>query len=63
MIQTVIRHPAACLGVFLALITLTFVVNRLGLVVWLAWLDRHKGDRRGQKSHGEATKEYWRVHQ
>lgn len=62
MIQTVIHHPAACLIAFLALVALTFAANRLGLIVWLAWPDRHKGDR-GQKSHSEATKEYWRVHQ
>jgi hypothetical protein len=63
MIQAVIHHPAACLGTFLALVTLAFAVSRMGLMVWLAWMDRHKGDRRGQKRRGEATKEYCRVHQ
>jgi hypothetical protein len=63
MIQAVIHHPAVCSGAFLALVTLAFVVNRLGLIVWLAWMDPHKGDRREQKRNGEATKAYWRVHQ
>jgi hypothetical protein len=63
VIQTLIDHPAACLIAFLFLVALTFAADLLGLIVWLAWLDRHKGDRREQKRHGEATKEYWRVHQ
>jgi hypothetical protein len=48
-IQAVIHHPAACLGALLALVALAFVVNRMGLIVWLPWMDRHKRDRRGQK--------------
>jgi hypothetical protein len=63
MIQAVIHHPAACLGALQALVALAFVVNRMGLIVWLAWVDPHKGAHREQKRNGEATKEYWRVHQ
>jgi hypothetical protein len=48
-IQAVIHYPAACLGALLALVALAFAVNRMGLIVWLPWMDRHKRDRRGQK--------------
>jgi hypothetical protein len=63
VIQTLIDHPAAGLIAFLLLVALTFAADLLGLIVWLAWLDRHKGDCREQERHGKATKEYWRVHQ
>lgn len=62
MMQTLIDHPAALIA-FLLLVALTFASHRLGLTAWLAWLDRHKGDRREQKRHGEATKDDWRVRQ
>jgi hypothetical protein len=63
MIQTLIHHRAACLIALASLVALAFVANRLGLIVWLAWLDRHAGDRREEKRHGEVTREYWRIHQ
>ena len=63
MIQMLIHHLVACLIAFVFLVALTFAADRLGLIIWLAWLDRHKGDRREQKHHNEATKEYWRMHQ
>jgi hypothetical protein len=58
MIEVLIHHRAACLIALLSLVALAFVANRLGLLVWLAWLDR-----REEKRPGEATKEYWRLHQ
>jgi hypothetical protein len=57
MIETLIHHRAACLIVLL-LIALAFLANHLGLITWLAWLDR-----REEKHPGEATKDYWRLHQ
>jgi hypothetical protein len=65
MKQMLIHHPVACLIAVLLLVTLTSAADRLGLIAWLAWLDRHKhkGYRRVQKSHGETTKEYWRVYE
>ena len=38
MIQTLTRHPEACLIAYLSLVVLTFVANPLGLISWLAWL-------------------------
>ena len=63
MIQMLIHHRAACLIALLSLVALAFVANRLGLIVWLAWLDRREGNRREKRCHGDATKEYWRLHQ
>jgi hypothetical protein len=62
MIETLIHHPAGCLIAFLSLFVLTFVANRLGLIVWLAWLDRRGEDRRDDKRHRQATREYSRIH-
>lgn len=62
MIQTLIHHRTGFLIAFLFLVALTFVVNRLGLIVWIAWLDRYKGDRYEDKRRGESTREYWRLH-
>jgi len=61
-IQAVIHYPAACLGALLALVALAFVVNRMGLIVWLPWIVI-KGIVAAKRSQVEATKEYWRVHQ
>jgi hypothetical protein len=58
MIRTLIRHPAAYFIAFLSLVVLTFVANRLGLIAWLAWLNRREDKRRG-----EVTREYWKIHQ
>jgi hypothetical protein len=57
MIETIIHHRAACLIVLL-LIALAFLANRPGLITWLAWVDR-----REEEHPGEATKDYWRLHQ
>jgi|HubBroStandDraft_5_1064220.scaffolds.fasta_scaffold2188848_1 hypothetical protein len=57
MIATLIHHRTACLIVLL-LIALAFLANRLGLITWLAWLDR-----REEKHFAEATKDYWRLQQ
>jgi hypothetical protein len=46
MIEVLIHHSAACLIAFLLLVVLTFSADRRGLIAWLAWLDRYKGDRR-----------------
>jgi hypothetical protein len=62
MIQTLTHHPAVCLITFLSLIVLTFVVNRLGLISWLAWLVRNEEDRHKEKRDSEDTDEYWRIH-
>jgi hypothetical protein len=69
MLQTLIHHPAACFIIgLLFIVALTFGANRLGLIAWLWWLDHRKSDRcqsnRGdRKHHGEATSEYWSIHQ
>jgi hypothetical protein len=63
MIEVLLHHSAACLMAFLLLVVLTFLADRLGLVVWLAWLDRYNGNRRAEKRLGDATEEYWRIHE
>ena len=64
MIEVLIHHSAACLIAFSFLVVGTLLADRLGLIVWLAWLDRHEGDRRGEENcHGDATEEYWRIHE
>jgi len=62
MIQTLTHHPAVCSITFLSLVVLTFVVNRLGLISWLAWLVRNEEDRHKKKRDSEDTDEYWRIH-
>ena len=52
------------LGYFVALlvlVALTLAVNRLGLMLWMAWLSRRDGKREG-KPEGNSSGEYWRVH-
>lgn len=63
MMQALIHHSAACLIAFLFLVVGTLLADRLGLIVWLAWLDRHEGNRREENRHGDATEEYWRIHE
>jgi hypothetical protein len=60
MTQTLTRHP--CLIVYLSLVVVTFVANRLGLISWLAWLVRNEEDRHKEKRDSEDTDEYWRMH-
>jgi hypothetical protein len=62
MRQTLTHHPAACLIAFLALVVLTFVANRLGLISWLAWLVRNEEDRHNENRDSEDADEYWRIH-
>jgi hypothetical protein len=57
MIQTLIHHPADGLITLLFLVVLVFIIDRLGLLTWIAWLNRGKG-----KPKDKAAKEYWRVH-
>jgi hypothetical protein len=72
MIQTMIHHWATCLIALAFIVGLTFLIDRLGLIAWLAWLGTREKDRdktnRSKENPGdihrsEATKEYWRVHQ
>jgi hypothetical protein len=72
MMQTIIHHPAVCLIALLFLVALTKVVDRLGLIAWLAWLGRREKDggkknrseeNRDGAHHSEITKEYWSIHQ
>jgi hypothetical protein len=45
MMTTIIDHPVACLVALLSLAALALVANRLGLIVWLAWLDCRHSNR------------------
>jgi len=62
MIQTLTRHPAACLIAYLSLVVLTFVANPLGLISWLPWLVHNEEDRHKEKRDSEDADEYWRIH-
>jgi hypothetical protein len=44
--QTLIDHPAASVITLFSLVALTFIAKRLGLIAWLAWLDRPTPSRR-----------------
>jgi len=57
--QTITHHPLASLVAFLLLVALAFVIDVLGLRVWMSWLNRRRGKPRN-KDNG--SKEYWRVH-
>jgi hypothetical protein len=57
MIQTLVDHPADVLITLLFLVVAIFIIDRLGLLIWLAWLNR----REGEPKH-KAAKEYWRIH-
>jgi hypothetical protein len=61
MMQALIHHSATCLIAFSFLVVGALLADRLGLIVWLAWLDRH--DRREENCRGDATEEYWRIHE
>jgi len=58
MIQALIHHPVGYVIAFLALCALVFVVDHMGLLAWVEWLNRH--DR---KRKNTASKEYWGMHQ
>jgi hypothetical protein len=49
---------ADCLFAVLALVALVFILDQLGLRVWIAWLIRHDG-----KPKNTASKEYWNLHE
>jgi hypothetical protein len=55
-VQTWIHHPVRCLVALLALVVLVFSVDRLGLLTWIAWLNR----RAEHQDNG--SKETWRLH-
>jgi hypothetical protein len=58
MIEILIHYPAArFVAALLALIAGTFIINRLGLSAWVAWINQHE-----RKPKHKAAGEYWRVH-
>jgi hypothetical protein len=61
MMPTLISHSLGCFAAFLVLIVLVFAVDRLGLMLWVAWLNRRKS-KRERKPEGNGSGEYWRVH-
>jgi hypothetical protein len=58
MIPTLLDHPLVCVIAMLSLIALTFVIDWIGLVASLAWLDR-----RQEKRYDEAANGHRRAHQ
>ena len=60
--QTLIDHPAASVITLFSLVALTFIAKRLGLIAWLAWLDRRKEERRGEEHRKEnhGRKDRWK---
>jgi hypothetical protein len=61
MMQTPILSLLGYFVALLVLVALTFAVNRLGLMLWVAWLSRRDGKHEG-KPEGNRSGEYWRVH-
>jgi hypothetical protein len=53
---TLIHHPALAFAAFLSLVAVTFTIDRLGLLAWMAWLGRHEG-----KPKNKVAKKYWTV--
>ncbi len=61
MMPTLIVLSLGYFVAFLVLISLVFAVDRLGLMVWVAWLN-HRENKREHKPEGNGSGEYWRVH-
>jgi hypothetical protein len=57
MMQTSILHLLGYFVAFLVLVALMFAVDRLGLLLWVAWLNRRAG-----KPEDNGSGEYWRLH-
>jgi hypothetical protein len=57
MTQTLILHSLGCFVSVLVLVALVFAVDRLGLWLWVAWLNRREG-----KAGDSGSGEYWEVH-
>ena len=58
IMQTLGHHLLEFLVVLLALAAMAFAIEQIGLRIWIAWLNRHLGQRKNGDS-----KEYWRTHQ
>jgi hypothetical protein len=54
--QTLTHHPALAFAAFLSLAAVTYTIDRLGLLAWMAWLGRHEG-----KPKNKVAKKYWTV--
>jgi hypothetical protein len=61
MMPTLILHSLGYFVTFLALIALVFAVDRLGLMLWVAWLNRRE-NKCERMPEGNDSGEYWRVH-
>ncbi|MGA3089783.1 MAG: hypothetical protein ABSD75_14290 [Terriglobales bacterium] len=57
MQATLIQHEAAGFIAFLSLLALSYIIDRLGLMAWFAWLNR-----RQSKPREDAGEPYRRVH-
>lgn len=65
MIETLIHTPIDFLIALLSLAAVVFIVDRLGFLAWVAWVNRHQDERHNRhrgKPKGTASGEYWRVH-
>jgi hypothetical protein len=60
MMQTPILNLLGYFVALLVLVALTFAVDRLGLMLWAAWLNRCEGKHEG-KPEDNGSGEYWRV--
>jgi hypothetical protein len=57
MMPTLIFHSLGYFVALLVLSALVLTVDRLGLMLWVGWLNR-----RENKPEGNASGQYWRVH-
>jgi hypothetical protein len=59
MISKIIHSSAAyVIFVPLSAVALTFIINKLGLILWLWWSSRRK-----DRLSDSASSKYWRIHE
>jgi hypothetical protein len=52
-------HSSADYGIVaMSLVVLVFIVNRLGLIAWFAWVSRRKDTKQDS-----STRKYWSAHE
>jgi hypothetical protein len=53
-----LRIGIDCGTALLLLVLLTFIINRLGLCIWVGWVNRRK-----RLDEDSSAKQYWSVHE
>ncbi len=61
MIRMLVHTPIDWLIALLSLVALLFIIDRLGFLAWVAWVNLHQGNRHEGKRKDRDAKGYWRV--